>query len=312
MAFNEMRINFPDIDFGLYRDDGLGSHKRIPKPVLERTKKAIIKMFQGLGLKITIETNMTEVIFLDITLNLHKDEFKPYSKPNNVIKYIYTHSNHPPSVIKQVPPSVNKRLNEISQNATVFNNAKPMYERALKESGHNTVLTYQPDQANNKKGRNRNRKVIWFNPPFNKNLKTNIGREFLHILDRNFPPHHPLHKLLNRKTVKISYSCTTNIGNIMQAHNKKLLSKNNQTTSRTCNCRNKDTCPVPGKCCTQCVVYKAEITTDKETISYIGSTGGEFKTRYNGHTQSFRSEAKKAAQRLPNMFGKKSSTPPLT
>ena len=191
----------------------------------------------------------------------------------------------------------------------MFNNAKPIYERALKDSGHQTSLTYEPDQTVKSKSKNRNRKVIWFNPPFHKNLKTNIGKEFLHIIDRNFPPHHPLHKLFNRKTVKISYSCTTNIGSIMQAHNKKLISKCNQTNSRTCNCRNKDTCPVPGKCCTQCVVYKAEITTANETVSYIGSTGGEFKTRFNGHTQSFRSEAKKSSTTLSQYVWDKQLNP---
>ena len=72
-----------------------------------------------------------------------------------------------------------------------------------------------------KKKKNRKRKVIWFNPPFSKNLKTNIGKEFLKLIDKNFPKDNPLSKIINRKTVKISYSCTPNMYNLIQAHNKK-------------------------------------------------------------------------------------------
>ena len=290
---------FPEIDFGLYRDDGLGAHKRIPKTKLERIKKDIIKMFKDLGLSITIQTNLTEVNFLDVTLNLHKDEFWPYRKPNSEIRYINVNSNHPPSVIKQIPASVNKRLNQISHNANVFHNAKKDYEHALRSSGHNVDLKYEPEATiAPRKKRNRNRQVIWYNPPYNKNLKTNLGREFLNILDSNFPKHHPLHKILNRKTVKISYSCTNNMEKIMNAHNKKLLSSPTTTNIKTCNCRNKAECPVPGKCCTPCVVYEAQVNTNNKTAHYIGSTGGEFKIRFNGHKQSFRQEYKKSSTAL--------------
>ena len=41
------------------------------------------------------------------------------------------------------------------------------------------------------------------------------------------PP--PLHCIFNRNTVKLSYSCTTNIDNIVKAHNTKILSKDDTT-----------------------------------------------------------------------------------
>ena len=76
----EMKTNFPMLNFGLYRDDGLACHKRIPGPTLEKHKKDIIHLFHENDLKITIETGMKSVDFLDITLDLNKGNYKPYKK----------------------------------------------------------------------------------------------------------------------------------------------------------------------------------------------------------------------------------------
>ena len=130
-----MRENFPEIDFGLYRDDGLGVHENIPGPRLAKLRKNIEAFFKDLGLKITIETAATVVNFLDITLNLTLKTIHPYQKPNDTTVYINTESNHPPNVIKQVPISVNSRLTHISSSEEIFNNAKRPYEESLKKVG---------------------------------------------------------------------------------------------------------------------------------------------------------------------------------
>ena len=107
---HEMRTNFPSLNFGLYRDDGLGSHRRLSGPELERLKKQIICLFKSHGLTITIHTKLRIVNFLDVTLNLAEETFAPYRKPNSEPLYINVKSNHPPDVIKQLPKSVSKRL----------------------------------------------------------------------------------------------------------------------------------------------------------------------------------------------------------
>ena len=58
--------------------------------------------------------------------------------------------------------------------------------------------------------------------------------------------------------------------------------------TRSCNCRIKADCPLDGKCLASCLVYKAEIVSDTLNGVYYGSSEGEFKTRYNNHTKSFR------------------------
>ena len=118
------------MSFGLYRDDGLACHRRIPGPTLEKYKKGIIKRFQENDLKITIETGLKTVDFLDVTFNLTEGTFSPYKKPNNKLLYVNKQSNHPPSVLNQIPNSVNKRLNTISSNEHIFNYAKKEYEKA--------------------------------------------------------------------------------------------------------------------------------------------------------------------------------------
>ena len=57
-------------------------------------------------------------------------------------------------------------------------------------------------------------------------------------------------------------------------------------------------CPVPGKCLTACVVYEAKVSTATDNAYYIGSTGGNFKTRYTGHKQSFTTDYKRSATAL--------------
>ena len=58
-------------------------------------------------------------------------------------------------------------------------------------------------------------------------MKTNIGGQFLKLIDKHFGEKRKdnLQKVLNRKTVKVGYSCTKNMGSIIKDHNRKLLDK---------------------------------------------------------------------------------------
>ena len=168
---------------GLYRDDGLGFCKATPKQI-EKTKQEVSGIFKSNGLKITIEANKKIVNFLDITLNLTSGSYKPFMKPNNKILYIHRQSNQPPTLLKNIPAN-------ISSSQKVFDKAIPPYQKVLDESGYNFKLMYNPRP---KRNRIRQRKTMWYNPPWNANVKTNLGRKFLNIIDRCFPNGHPLHK----------------------------------------------------------------------------------------------------------------------
>ena len=106
--------------------------QKSPKQV-EAIKKEMCKVFKHNSLQITIEANKKKVVdFLDITLDLRTAIYKTYKKPNSNLTYIHKQSNHPPSIIKNLPKSINKRLSTNSKKAQIFNEACPAYTEALK------------------------------------------------------------------------------------------------------------------------------------------------------------------------------------
>ena len=49
----------------------------------QRLSERLIQMFKSQGLKITIESNLHKVNFLDVSLNLKSGRYWPYRKPND-------------------------------------------------------------------------------------------------------------------------------------------------------------------------------------------------------------------------------------
>ena len=157
---HEIETKFKDLKLGLYRDDGLGITRGMPGPKQERMNKEIIKLFKSHGLKITIQGNLQQVNFLDVTLDLRNGKFWPFRKPNDVPLYIHKHSNHPPSIIKQLPAMIESRISSISHDEEEFNKAKDEYNTALKKSGFNCNIKFNKQTYN--KAPHRQRRVIWF------------------------------------------------------------------------------------------------------------------------------------------------------
>ena len=80
---------------------------------------------------------------------------------------------------------ISDRINNLSSNREVFEKAAPYFNSALAASGYKDTITYNTSNISSK--RSRPRKIIWFNPPFSLNVETDIARNFLNIVDRNFP-----------------------------------------------------------------------------------------------------------------------------
>ena len=57
---DELKREIPEKDFGLYRDDGMGIHRRIPVTKLNQILNTIKIVFQAMGLEITYEKNLTK------------------------------------------------------------------------------------------------------------------------------------------------------------------------------------------------------------------------------------------------------------
>ena len=309
---NEMSAKYSTSKIGLYRDDGLAVFKNTNGSQSERIKKDFVSIFKKHQLDIVIECNKKIVDYLDITLNLENNTYQPYRKPESILQYIHVDSNHPPSIIKQLPKTIEQRLSNHSCDKKSFKKAIPEYQQALLQSGYREKLKFQPsnnnknikstnstisttntisnttinknnnsntynevdnnhnnnndNNNNNNKSRTRKRKIIWFNPPFNKAVTTNIGKEFLKLIDKHFHPSHTFHQIFNRNTIKISYSCTQNMKTIINRHNKNIIIENEDNTLK-CNCTRKTECPLNNECLAKNIVYEATITNNNNTTT---------------------------------------------
>ena len=100
---------------------------------------------------------------------------------------------------------IEKRVSELSSTKEIFDAEKGHYEEALAKSGYDHKLNYNPPKENSRR-KNRQRKILWFNPPYSKNVKTKVAEEFLKLLDRHFPLRYRLRDLINRNNFKVSSS----------------------------------------------------------------------------------------------------------
>ena len=182
-------------------------------------QKYVIRAFKFLGFKIEVSSNNKIVNFLDVTLNFSNNSYKPFLKTDQYPSYINVNSNHPKTIMKQVPKAVKLRIRNSSSNEKIFQESSKIYMNALKNSGFREEINYQeetiPNDINkeNKKysKKNRKRKTIWFNPTFCRPASINVGKYFLKLIDKHFKHNNILHKIFNRKTLKITDSYRKNI-----------------------------------------------------------------------------------------------------
>ena len=183
---------------------------------------------------------------------------------------------------------MNRRLNMNSANEQLFKAAAGIYQDAFKNAGYDFQLHYEPLSDNNndeKVNKKRNRRKCYFNPPFSKSLKTKVGKQFLNIIDKCFPPENKLHKIFNRNKLKLSYRTMNNLGSIISKHNKQILNQDRVEVVPPCNC---DKWPIQGytgcplenqQCKKEAVIYNCKVSSEGGTETYTGLTGGSIKTR---------------------------------
>ena len=154
----------------------------------------------------------------------------------------------------------------------------PIYEEALKKSGFHKKLEYvreEVDKHGKVEKKRRKRKMIWFNPPYSNNVKSNVGKQLLRLVRQHFPKGHKL-KIFNKNTFKVSYSRMRSMGSILTSHKKKILAENKKQYE--CNCRNTNECPLGNKCLTPRFIYEADvITLNTSRKFYIGLSDTPFK-----------------------------------
>ena len=72
---------------------------------------------------------------------------------------------------------------------------------------------------------------------------------------------------------------------MLKKHNDKTKNTKTNNDTKTCNCRKPNECPVSNTCLAKSLVYKAEVSTDKDDAKvYIGVTATTFKEGFRYHT----------------------------
>ena len=285
------------VDLGLYRDDMLGVTRTRGRS-LEKMKQTIQSIFQEAGLKVVGAVGLEATDFLDIFMDLRAGTFRSFVKEGDRPTYVHSQSNHPPSVLKNIGPGVNKRLSMLNANQELFDQAAPLYQEALDRGKHTHALSFGQEEPTAPSSRRRRRRdVIWWNPPYSLNMETNIGARFLALIDHCFPKGTIMAKVFNRNNLKISYRTCPNMKQILAKHNKKIIAANQPKAEvRDCNCparkREAGECPLQGKCLTKNNVYQATVVETKvdgeeKVETYVGVCATTWKERYRNHNKSF-------------------------
>ena len=137
--------------------------------------------------------------------------------------------------------------------------------------------------------RKRQRNILWFNPPYRKTVKTKTGKFFLQLIKKRFPKDHKFHKIFNRNTLKLSYSCMPNIKTKIKTHNRKIQQNVPPKSTKHCNCQQKENFPINGACVQESLVCYATISCNGKNYKpklCKGSCETSFEKRYSNHKKS--------------------------
>ena len=192
----------------------------------EKKIKKNQKVFKNKGLDIIINCNMKIVNYLDVMLNLKDGSYRPYKKPYEERNQIYENSDHPPSILKQLQMSVEKRLSFLSLPKEIFEETVSYYEQYLSNCGFKEKLNYRdPSPPNLDANTKQERNILWLNQHYyRKTVKTKFVKFFLQRIKKHFPKdYNKFHKIFNRNTLKLSYSCMPNIKTKINAHNREII-----------------------------------------------------------------------------------------
>ena len=131
---HELALEFPELEGGAYRDDLLCIVKNKSTNQVERLKKQIRTFYKSYNMGIIFEPSVKVANFLDVTLRLNANDYKPFHKKNENLRYVNKKSNHPKAVIKSIVNSVSHRISKLSANISVFEQNAQYYNEALNKS----------------------------------------------------------------------------------------------------------------------------------------------------------------------------------
>ena len=91
-------------------------------------------------------------------LDLTTGTYEPYRKPGDTPLHLHVAFNHPPTIIKNLPKSINKRLASISASEEIFDEAKPIHVATFSKSGFLPAMQFHADDGEEDTGREEEKK----------------------------------------------------------------------------------------------------------------------------------------------------------
>ena len=187
--------------------------------------------------------------------------------------------------------SIGKRLSSLPSSKEIFEETGPYYEQYLSNCGYKEKLNYRdPTSPNLITKMKRQRNILWFNPPYSKIVKTKIGKFFSQLIKKHFQKEYKFHKIFDKNTLKLSYSCMPNIKTKINAHNRDILQNTPSKNAKQCNCQQKENCPMNCACLKESLVYYATISCIDKNYKpklYKGNRETSFKKLYSNHKKLF-------------------------
>ncbi len=127
--------------------------------------------------------------------------------------YPYTSTLNPTILIpypKNIPSTIAKRISSLLSNEDAFNRVAPLYNKSPPskriQGGHHYIQEDNWPKKDTPAQKETYGIVLHGSILQSARKRKLIGKTFLKLLDRHFPPRHMLTKILNRNTIKVSYS----------------------------------------------------------------------------------------------------------
>ena len=164
-----------------------------------------MKVFKDCGLTITTQTNLKIVNFLDVQLNLGTSTYLPNRNPD---------SNPVYQGKSWISAKINRKtyiryITEWKCFCTVNTYISRSFTKLKYIASDNSRENKTEEKKRNK------RKTIWSNPLCSVNVRTNLDKTFLKLIRKHFPNGNPSHNIINKNTLKVSYSCMGKMASVI-------------------------------------------------------------------------------------------------
>ena len=150
-----------------------------PPNIIKQIPKAIEKRLSQLSSSEEI-FNESAPFYED---KLHQSGYQQKLKYNPVNTEINNKRNYKRNIISFNPPfsrNVSTKIDKyFSLSSKTTASTRSLTETTSKQSGYQQKLKYNPVNTEIHNKRNHKRNIIWFNPPFSRNISTKIGKYFL-------------------------------------------------------------------------------------------------------------------------------------